>query len=288
MKRNILGLLLILCLALLLPAAALAGGADEGTEGAPCSLTEGCTLPDGHEEAQIGERSYVRLSDAVAVVQPGDTIQLLKNVQLAENTALQFDGKGKKDAPVTLDLNGYDITGSNSNTSVYVTAAANKRSGILWISQSHVVLTDSSDGKKGSIVNKAASANNCTVLVTAPQATDTTSLQVRGGITINNESSNSSSRVLNLFSYASTSAKPYGETRVTLEDVAMSSKGNIITASNREHLKLNIQGGTYRTQATGSGRTARVPYHEGVVSISGGTFINADIDSNHLKRLATG
>ena len=246
-------------------------------------------LPDGsfvvgsNPEAQIGTQSYVRLSYAVAAAQPGDTIKLLKNVQLAENTALQFVEKGTEEDPVTLDLNGHDITGSNSNTGRFYNSAS--KAGILWISQSHVVLTDNSAGEKGSIINQHASANNCTVLVTAPQATATTSLQVRGGITINNESSKSSSKVLNLYSRDSTN----GETRVTLEDVAMSSsKGNIISASNRENLKLNIQGGTYRTQATSSSSTARVPHHEGVVSISGGTFIHAQLDRDHVKLVEAG
>ena len=255
-------------------------------EGLEFQTTTDGTFIAGSAVAQIVGKSdtYFRLSDAVAVVQPGETIRLLEDVQLAENTALQFDGKGTEEDPVTLDLNGYNITGSNSNTSTSVTAAADKRSGILWISQSHVVLTDSSDGEKGSIVNQHASANNCTVLVTAPQATDTTSLQVRGGITINNESSHSSSKVLSLYSGGDT----YGETWVTLEDVAMSSKENIITASDRENLKLNIQGGTYHTQATGSGAKTRISNYEGVVSISGGTFINANIGTSHLKRLEAG
>ena len=255
-------------------------------EGLEFQTTTDGTFIAGSAVAQIVGKSdtYFRLSDAVAVVQPGETIRLLEDVQLADNTALQFDGKGTENAPVTLDLNGHDITGSNSNTRAQVTVTANERSGILWISQSHVVLTDSSADEKGSIVNKAASANNCTVLVTAPQATDTTSLQVRGGITINNESSHSSSKVLSLYSGGDT----YGETWVTLEDVTMSSKENIITASDKENLKLNIKGGTYRTQATGSGAKTRISNYEGVVSISGGTFINANIGTSHLKRLEAG
>lgn len=253
---------------------------------------DGNVVASGDAVASINGFGYTEITGAVAAAQSGDTIQLLKNVQLADNTALQFDGKGTEEDPVTLDLNGHDITGSNSNTSASVTAAADKRSGILWISQSHVVLTDNSAGEKGSIINQHDSANNCTVLVTAPQATepqatDTTSLQVSGGITINNESSNSTSKVLNLYSPL-LSIKPYGETRVTLEDVTMSSKGNIINASDKEHLKLNIQGGTYSTQATGSGAKTRISNYEGVVSISGGTFINANIGTSHLKRLEAG
>ena len=71
MKRNILGLLLILCLALLLPAAALAGGADEGTEGAPCSLTEGCTLPDDHEGECVVESPQQPCSQTEGCTLPG-------------------------------------------------------------------------------------------------------------------------------------------------------------------------------------------------------------------------
>ena len=215
----------------------------------------------------------------MAAAQPGETIRLLQDVQLAENTALQFDGKGTEGAPVTLDLNGHDITGSNSNTGRYYKSA--NKAGILWISQSHVVLTDSSNDKKGSIINQHTSAGSRTVLVTVYNAQAAASLLIQGGVKIENQSTGSSASALELC--ASTNGKI--PATVTVQDAEIKSASRIVSASDNDQVSLQLKGGTYSSaSATATNRISNAD----IVSISSGTFINAQLDRDHVKLVEAG
>ena len=93
MKRKLLSVLLMLCLAFsLLPTAALA---------------------DGENVAKVGDAEYTTLQAAIEAAKNGDTITLLGDVDLAKTLII-------KDKTITLDLNGKTISNStdiwNENT----------------------------------------------------------------------------------------------------------------------------------------------------------------------------
>ena len=106
MKRKLLSVLLMLCLAFsLLPTAALADEAGGG------SAAEG---EQTNYVAQIGSTGYASLADAIAAAKDGNTVKLLDNVDLTETLII-------KDKTITLDLNGKTISNSTDiwNESTY-------------------------------------------------------------------------------------------------------------------------------------------------------------------------
>lgn len=128
--------------------------------------------------ASVGEVKYASLEDAVSAVKPGETITLLSDVTPEENEPIRIYDKGTETEPITFDLNGHNIIGSNRNVYLdYEVGTSNLPGGILRIFGSHVTLTDSSEGDKGSIVNNSydkayglaigsSKANSCTVTIT--------------------------------------------------------------------------------------------------------------------------
>ena len=124
MKRNLLSVLLTLCLAFsLLPTAALADG--EGTQ--------------TNDVAQIGETKYATLQEAVNAAND-NTVKLLENVTEDINIPTGIN--------VTLDLNGHKITNVSGHT---ITV---EKGGKLNISDSvGTGVVDNTSHGKGAIVN---------------------------------------------------------------------------------------------------------------------------------------
>lgn len=132
--------------------------------------------------------NYETIDAAIEAVQPGETIVLLADVLLEDNTSVQIADKGTAESPITLDLNGHTISGSNSNSAGTMAAAVN--SGILTVYGSYVELTDSS-GDKGGIINTNATASSSSIVTVLPSATQSSQLTVSGGVVLENLSSKS-------------------------------------------------------------------------------------------------
>ena len=68
-----------------------------------------CTVHVYDEAAQIGERIYPTLEQAIAAAQSGETIKLLKNIQVSKTIEVNKD--------FSIDLNGFTLTGKSSTSS---------------------------------------------------------------------------------------------------------------------------------------------------------------------------
>ncbi len=156
-------------------------------EGVEYEKTDDGNYIVGTAAAQIDDTNYVLLSNAIAEAQPGDTIKLLKNIDLAENTSLQIEEKGTADMPITLDLNSFTISGSNKNSGNLPTTQI----GIVQVIGSYVIITDNSEiGTKGTLVNTFSDSKSSTSVLLA---TTGSYLTLDGGINIENNNKYSSS-----------------------------------------------------------------------------------------------
>ena len=117
MKKKLLATMLVLCLVLCLSAAVSAdvtyGTVEKITDGAVVegAATAKQVYPANAEvhEAKIGNLGYETLSEAVAAAKAGDTVTVLKDIDLNENLIIGAD------ADVVLDLNGKTLNmGSNA------------------------------------------------------------------------------------------------------------------------------------------------------------------------------
>lgn len=92
------------------------GGGSEGT---------GIAEPEKPETpvnaAKIGKTEYASIADALAVAQPGDTIELLKDIteSVEVRVTKNFDGE------LTIDLNTYSINGDTANRCIWRTGSTN-------------------------------------------------------------------------------------------------------------------------------------------------------------------
>ena len=71
--------------------------------------------------AKIGKTEYASIADALAVAQPGDTIELLKDIteSVEVRATKNFDGE------LTIDLNTYSINGDTANRCIWRTGRTN-------------------------------------------------------------------------------------------------------------------------------------------------------------------
>lgn len=68
------------------------GEVAEGALDAGCKLGEdGAVVPADDSEASIGSKGYTTLEEAIAAVQPGDTINLLQNAEISDYVTLNVD-----------------------------------------------------------------------------------------------------------------------------------------------------------------------------------------------------
>lgn len=226
-----------------------------------------CTSADCSHVAAIGDMHYDSLDDAVTDVQPGETIQLLKDITLSDNTPLVITGKDTAENPITLDLAGYTISGKNTKTATdpAKVTATNPFAGILVVNKSHVKLTGT---ENGSIENTATSGSIFTVLVTGGGT-----LTIDGGIGIINHGSG------NLCS--ATAVGVYGASTLTIDDANVEVSRYAVSVDSK--CSATINGGTY-TSAGGSKpitNTTSTIRGKGSVIINGGTFNTWDKDKNN-------
>lgn len=122
-----------------------------------------CKVHVYDEAAQIGETIYPTLEQAIAAVQTGETIKLLKNIQVSKAIDVSKD--------FALDLNGFTVTGK---TGTYGSRVFNV-SGKLTLTGKGEITTAKKNGSElkatSSVVNVAEAGNlivNKDVTITAP------------------------------------------------------------------------------------------------------------------------
>lgn len=76
-----------------------------------------CKVHVDDEAAQIGEKIYPTLEQAVAAVQSGETIKLLKDIQVSKTIEVNKD--------FSIDLNGFTLTGKSGSSGCRVFTVAN-------------------------------------------------------------------------------------------------------------------------------------------------------------------
>lgn len=204
--------------------------------------------------------NYETIEAAIEAVQPGETIVLLEDVLLEDNTSVQIADKGTAESPITFDLNGHTISGSNGNSAGSTSTVAN--SGILTVYGSYVELTDSSDSK-GGLTNTNTAASNTSAITVLPSDTNESHLTVDGGVVLVNESTNSFSKGIYVCTGGSTRAAD-----VTVESASISSYKDAVATQNSTNVSAVINGGNFETRSTASSSYA-ISYN---VTINGGTF----------------
>lgn len=107
-----------------------------------------CKVHVYDEAAQIGETIYPTLEQAVVAVQTGETIKLLKDIQVSKTIEVNKD--------ISIDLNGFTLTGKSSTSSgCRVFTVAN--SGKLMLTGTGVVTIGASikNGSSSSVIDVA-------------------------------------------------------------------------------------------------------------------------------------
>ena len=117
--------------------------------------------------AKIGETEYLTLKAAVDAAQSGDTITMVQNVDLGTGTTNLLIVP--ETADLTLDLNGFVITGSTN--------------GVRMINNfGKLVIKDSSTAKTGEIKNISTGTNDCTrTLGNGTDTNHTASMTIESG-----------------------------------------------------------------------------------------------------------
>ena len=127
MKKRILAILMALCMVMTVMPTALAAE-DEAATGTACEGGADC-----EHEAAIGTAHYDTLAAAIGEAEDGDTVELLKDVELS--TGVDVDKK------VTLNLNDYAITNASTYSKDYLVAV--KYGGDLTITGSGSIESES-------------------------------------------------------------------------------------------------------------------------------------------------
>lgn len=202
----------------------------------------------------IGSTEYPTLQDAVDAVKPGETIKLLANITLSDKTSLQIKDKGTSEKPVTLDFNGFTVTGNAEGTGNLV----NTTNGIIALQNSFMTFTDNnnSSSAKGGITNNSATSKNTCVLLVGTGS----SVTIGGGINLTQNSTGSSSHVLRT-----------KDATTKIDNGVLDGKGYIITCHGTGGVTIN--GGKYFSKKTPTVSCLNI--NSGAsATINGGTFTN--------------
>ena len=203
---------------------------------------------------EIDGQGYPTLEDAVDAVKPGETIKLLANITLSDKTSLQIKDKGTSEKPVTLDFNGFTVTGNAEGTGNLV----NTTNGIIALQNSFMTFTDNnnSSSAKGGITNNSATSKNTCVLLVGTGS----SVTIEGGINLTQNSTGSSSHVLRT-----------KDATTKIDNGVLDGKGYIITCHGTGGVTIN--GGKYSSKKTETVSCFNI--NSGAsVTINGGTFTN--------------
>ncbi len=188
--------------------------------------------------ASIGDKGYATLQEAFNAVQDGDTIKLLKDIEVNEGSnGVRYDG----DADFTVDFNGFTFT-SNTTNSAFVIVSNNSTDVTL---------------KNGTIT--AGSNAYCTVITDGADVV----------VTIENMTLNNSRPYGN-------SIKAFNDSTVNVNDTTVNSTngaggteaaGGIVNITNCQY----DQGGFYDHNSTNMAASGG-----GTVNVYSGTFTSAN------------
>ncbi len=207
--------------------------------------------PLGAGVCEIGTTGYPTLEKAVEAVTAGQTIKLLDNITLSDKPSLQIKNKGTSENPVTLDFNGFTVTGNAEGTGNIV----NTTNGVIALQNSYMIFTDSSDTKGGITNNSATRKSTCVLLVG-----EGSSLIIEGGINLTQRSQSGSSHVLRT-----------KDATTEIRDASLNGEGYIITCHGTGGVTIN--GGKYFSEKTETVSCFNI--NSGAsVTINGGTFTN--------------
>ena len=192
------------------------------------------------------ETMYTLFSDAVAALEPGDTLKLLADVTRSDYIAINAGGK------VTVDLNGHTIAVNSSATEQDPSLAS-----VFVVQSGTLTLCDDSETGEGKIVGSRSGV----------------SLRGSGNITFNLESGTIEAEEYGIFSgpFASN-----GKVDITGGTVTSSYIPVMMTSTNGE---LHISGGTITAtgQATvDMGTNVAVSFNGKLLEIEGGVFTSYD------------
>ncbi len=98
------------------------------------------SVPDKKADAYIGNKKYVKLSDAVAAAKSGDTIKLVADCEA--DLVLLYPG-------VTLDLNGYKLTANNvvSFNTAHIVDNSEAKTGLLAVAKDNLAIGSSNNAQ---------------------------------------------------------------------------------------------------------------------------------------------
>ena len=199
---------------------------------------------------EIGDKKYSTLQEAVDTVQPGETIKLLDDIMLSDNS-LQIINKGTNESPVTLNFNGCTVTGNTEG----VGNAVNETNGIIALQNSFMTFTDDgSSGVKGGIINSSTARKNTCVLLVGTGS----SVTIEGGINLKQNSTGSSASVL----------RTNGAT-VVITDASLSGAAYAVRGVSADSITIN--GGTFFSTRD---KLLTCFYSGTPATINGGTFTN--------------
>lgn len=265
-----------------LAAAALCFGITAAAEGTTGQTENSVAQIIGSDQTSMGY--YENLQTAFDEVAGGQTVKLLKDVTLADDTGVEVLGKGTEGSEVTFDLNGYTLSGSNSGNYASATSTYTK-SGILRVYGSYVILTDLSEGTaKGKIINTTTGTNGsvCTVLLnqnttdtTATSETysagDKTQLTVNNGVGIELSSESDAAQAI----YAAYVKTSYGSVSVNINDSAITSTGYVLELGYTTNItSVVINGGTFKSTGYAYCKNAIDGSSTKNTTINGGVFYN--------------
>lgn len=215
-------------------------------------------------------KKYESLEAAIAAAEAGASVKLLKDVALtADNTPVKIVDKGTADAPITLDLNGHTISGSNAQTGT--TDSSTTPGSILWLSGSYVTLTDTSDGEKGGIINESATNKTGSTLFVRSSANNGGHVVIDGGVRIESKSEELTAKNI----YFLKNANKDAELLLDINDAEVISGGFtlFVTVSNTYAGtgKVTINGGAFTSYGKVNDDNAMSAVST-TTTINGGTF----------------
>lgn len=201
---------------------------------------------------------YATLQEAVDAAKSGQTIKLLSDVMLDDNTPIKIVDKGTVENPITFDLNGHVIEGSNDKAGVKETDAT--PGGILWIYGSYAELTDNSSDTKGGIINTYQGNKLAYGLVSGSTTNNAGAVTISGGVKIEVTGS------------TSTSARAiyFRDAVLTIENAnVICNKGYALYVYGG---KATINGGEFTSTGKANNAAPLFPAH--AITINGGRFHN--------------
>lgn len=234
---------------------------------------------------------YNGLTSALTEATGGETIVLIADITVPDNTAIQIKDKNNTEKPITIDFNGYVISGNNANTSTSYSASNDTASGLLWIGGSDVILTDNStpsqDGTKGGLKNTVVSTKSVNTLFVCASGDYPASVRIDGGVNIammstttsGTDEYNTMAKAMNIFGYSSKK-----NIDITLNDATITSVGYVIFFSDRDYISITIDGGQYRSLVKLTKSNYPISPDD-CININGGSFLNCDILDDHSEHV---